>query len=136
MPKVLDKSFYKVKRGSAGLGLFAVKPIKRSAAIIEYKGVKKTNKEVEFNLTQYLFNLDNGYTLDGSPRWNTARYINHSCVPNAEAWLYGAKPIIKALRKIEPGEEITYDYGKEFFDSYIKPKGCTCPKHKTSKKRP
>ena len=26
------------------------------------------------------------------------------------------------------GEEIVYDYGKEFFDEYIKPKGCRCAK--------
>ena len=38
------------------------------------------------------------------------------------------------------GEEITYDYGKEYFDEYIKPKGCRCEKHlalaKTQKAEP
>lgn len=134
MTKTLDKSFYKTKKGSSGIGLFAIKKIPKGKMIIEYKGIKKADKEVEHNLTQYLFNLDNGYTLDGSPRWNTARYINHSCIPNAEAWLIGNKPYIKSIKNIEPGEEITYDYGKEFFNAYIKPKGCNCPKHKKVKK--
>ena len=26
------------------------------------------------------------------------------------------------------GKEVTYDYGKEYWNEYIKPKGCLCPK--------
>ncbi|WP_227699742.1 SET domain-containing protein-lysine N-methyltransferase, partial [Raoultella ornithinolytica] len=37
------------------------------------------------------------------------------------------KVYIQAIRNIQPGDEITYDYGKDYFDSYLKPIGCKCP---------
>jgi SET domain-containing protein len=33
---------------------------------------------------------------------------------------------ILARRNIKPGEEFGYDYGKEYWDEYIKPIGCRC----------
>jgi SET domain-containing protein len=70
--------------------------------------------------------LDEDYTIDGSPRSNAARYINHSCQPNAKAYRTGARIWIWSIKAIEAGEEITYDYGKKYFDEQIKPKGCKC----------
>jgi SET domain-containing protein len=35
---------------------------------------------------------------------------------------------IWSRREIRPGEEITYNYGKEYFDDHIKPVGCKCQK--------
>jgi SET domain-containing protein len=125
--KVLDKSFYKAKRGISGLGLFAEKDIKKGDWIIEYIGIVRPNKEVEGNTTKYLFEVNNRITIDGSPRWNTARYINHSCKRgNAESDIIKAKVYIKAIKNIAKGDEITYDYGKEYFDEFIKPYGCMC----------
>jgi hypothetical protein len=33
---------------------------------------------------------------------------------------------IFSVKKIGVGDEITYDYGKDYFDYYIKPYGCKC----------
>ena len=79
----------------------------------------------------YLFDLDEKITIDGSARSNLARYINHSCKPNCEAVHYtDANEIgIEAKRKIKAGEELTYDYGKDHFNEYIKPYGCKCGHH-------
>ncbi len=72
--------------------------------------------------------LDEDHTIDGSPRSNAARYINHSCRPNAKAYRTGARVWIWSIRAIKAGEEITYDYGKSYFDEQIKPVGCKCAK--------
>ncbi len=34
--------------------------------------------------------------------------------------------IIRAIKNIEPGEEINYDYGTDYFKAYLKPIGCKC----------
>jgi hypothetical protein len=64
--------------------------------------------------------------IDGSPRWNIARYINHSCRPNAEPVVRKGRIDLMALRSIAPGEEITYNYGRDYFEYFIKKTGCRC----------
>jgi SET domain-containing protein len=119
---------YIVKRSSAGLGLFATKEYTRGDHIIEYTGERISTDEANERGGQYLFTLNKDVVIDGKGRENTSRYINHACKPNAEA-VYDEeeeKIDIMARKKILPGEEITYDYGKEFFNEYVKPKGCKC----------
>ena len=55
-----------------------------------------------------------------------ARYVNHSCRPNADAKLRKRRLIYVALRDIAPEEEITLDYGEEYFDLFIRDAGCRC----------
>lgn len=118
------------KRSSAGLGLFATKDFKKGERIIEYRGNRvPTGDKGPVNL--YIFNVNKKIDIDGSPRWNTARYANHSCVPNAEAVNDNNRIFIEAIKSIKAGEEITYDYGEEYYkDILVKEKGgCRCPKH-------
>ena len=76
--------------------------------------------------SRYMFQVNKRVTIDGSPRWNMARYINHSCRPNAEPVGRNGGIVIVALRRIEPDEEITYDYGKEYLEYFIAEGGCRC----------
>ena len=117
----------KAKRGIAGLGLFALEDIKKGEKIIEYIG-NILNKEQADNVTpsMYLFEVNRNKTIDGSVRWNTARYCNHSCVGNAESEIIKGRVYMKAIKNIKSGEEITYDYGEEFVKEFIIPKGCKC----------
>lgn len=117
-----------VKRSVAGLGLFAEAAIPKGACIIEYTGKILTPEEEEASNSLYLFDAGGGVTIDGSPRWNTARYINHSCRPNCEIDIYKNRVYVMAKRAIKPGEELTYDYDTDYFNAYIKPKGCRCAK--------
>lgn len=128
--KVENAHDFKIVRPGKGLGmgLVTLKSFKKGDKIIEYIGIKKTNTEVENDETKYLFEIDDKYTIDGSPRWNIARYINHSCAPNAEADIISGRIWIVAVKNIEAGKEITYDYGKEYFDEFIEPVGCKCTK--------
>jgi len=120
----------RVGRSATGLGLFAVKPIAKRATIATYRGkriatAQAQRRERRFG-ARYMFEIDRRWTIDGSSRRNLGRYLNHSCAPNAEAVLRAGKIVFVALRAIAPGEEIAYDYGKEYFDLYIKPAGCRC----------
>jgi len=120
-----------VKRSSAGLGLFANQTFKKGDFIIEYTGEHIPTEEADRRGGKYLFILSDTVTIDGKGRSNTARYINHSCKPNAEAEIdeEESKIIIRAKKTINPGDEISYDYGKEYWNTHIKPYGCKCGTH-------
>jgi SET domain-containing protein len=132
MRKELTKQL-KVKRGMNGLGLFTMLAIKKNAFIIEYTGELLTAKEADERGGQYLFELNSRWTLDGRTRKNLARYINHSCRPNCETDVKGKRVLITAKRAIKEGEELSYDYGKSFWNEWIKPKGCRCEKCREKK---
>jgi uncharacterized protein len=118
---------YVIKRTGTGLGLITLKPISKGTRIIEYFGPLVPNEEVEKRTGKYFFELNDKFSVDGSPRDNIARYINHSCRPNAEAIISRNERIwIWARRDIKAGEELTYNYGKDYFDNVIKPMGCRC----------
>jgi uncharacterized protein len=127
MVKISEKK-YVVKKSSAGLGLFATAPLKRGDFIIEYTGELISTDEANRRGGKYLFVVSDEKTIDGKGRENTARYINHSCKPNAEAELDEDELRVRiyAKRKILPGDEILYDYGSEYWDEHIKPYGCRC----------
>jgi hypothetical protein len=116
-----------VRRARAGLGLFAAGPIPKGACIIEYTGKLLSKKEYLASNSRYLWDIGPGKTLDGSPRSNRARYINHSCKPNCEPDVHKRRVYIYASRDIKAGEELSYDYGKDYFDEYIG-KNCRCLK--------
>ncbi len=120
---------FRLGRSITGFGLFATKLIKRHGYIATYRGKLLPNEEAErreMRGAKYMFELNSKWTIDGSPRWNVARYINHSCWPNAKPVTRKGKIVIVAQRDISPGEEITYDYGKEYFDYFIRIGGCLC----------
>jgi SET domain-containing protein len=123
-----------VKRTATGLGLFALEPIPADRRIIEYIGPVLTNEEADKKGGKYLMTIDEKYVIDGSPRSNLARYGNHSCRPNARAYTTGMRVWIWSIRAIKAGEEITYNYGKEYFDDHIKPVGCKCKKCRPTRK--
>lgn len=116
----------KVKRAQAGLGLFAMEAIPKGSTIIEYIG-KKVSATEDSN-GKYIFNVNKKWDIDGSPRWNTARYVNHSCLPNCEAINRRGRIFIVAKKNIKAGEELYYHYGKDYFEGLIVKNGCLCEK--------
>ena len=140
MPAIPNKP-YRIGRSRTGLGLFATKPIKKGTRIIRYFGPLLDSKKEDEDAIEnkYLFELNNRWTIDGSIRQNVARYINHACKPNAESDVRPRKRkvYIRAIKNIEPGEEINYDYGTDYFKAYLKPIGCKCDacEKKRKKKR-
>lgn len=121
-----EKSRLVVKRSFAGMGLFTREPIKKGKFIIEYTGKKLTSAQADKKGGKYLFIVNKHAVIDGFGRDNLARYANHSCKPNSEIDVKRGRVLLFAKRAIKVGEEITYDYGEEYFNEIIKPKGCLC----------
>jgi SET domain-containing protein len=109
-----------------GSGVYATMPIPSGTRIIEYVGERidkeeserRANAQLEHaeltgDAAVYIFTLNDKHDLDGNVEWNTARLLNHSCEPNCETWISGKRIFVYALRDIEVGEELTFDYGFE-----------------------
>lgn len=117
-----------LKRTVTGLGLFTLQPIPAGKRIVEYLGPIVTTEEVNRRGGKYFFEIDENFSIDGSARTNIARYINHACRPNAEAFTSGRRVWIWSKKNIKAGEQITLNYGKAYFDEHIRPIGCKCVK--------
>ena len=118
----------RVGRSRTGLGVYAEEPIKRGVRIVEYTGRTLEPGEEYTSRSKFLFKISRTRTIDGTLKSNAARYMNHSCAPNCRAENTGQRIYIVSRRRIEPGEELTYNYGKEYFDQHIRWKGCRCLK--------
>tara|TARA_B100001248_G_scaffold261186_1_gene251513 strand:+ start:4431 stop:4967 length:537 start_codon:yes stop_codon:yes gene_type:complete len=130
-----SKALFKIKYSKIhGKGVFARENIKKGIKIIQYIGEKISKKEgdnrSEKRLKRYLnsnkmgsvyiFELNNRYDIDGSPIYNKARYINHSCRPNCEVKILNGHIWIYSLKNIKKDDELSYDYGYEFDkDDYV-----------------
>ncbi len=119
---------FRVGKSVTGKGLYTLDEIPKDKCVIEYVGTHISAEEADRRNGRYLFEISPKKTIDGNVKWNPARYINHSCRPNCEAIGPRGHVYIFAMRRIKPGEELTYDYGKEYFNDYIKPVGCKCAK--------
>jgi SET domain-containing protein len=102
-----------------GRGVFARTALAAGTPVLEYVGERITPAEARRRYPEvagapqgtYLLRLDGKTTIDGSDPSNTARYVNHSCDPNAELLVYKKRVFLIASRAIAKGEELTYDYG-------------------------
>jgi uncharacterized protein len=121
-----SKYKYRVGRSLAGLGLFATEEIPRFAFVIEYFGKFLSGDEAEYQGGKYLFEINKNLVVNGTTRKNIARYINHSCKPNCNVEIEGNRIFVNTKRKIYPGEELTYNYGKEYWEDIITPEKCKC----------
>jgi SET domain-containing protein len=109
-----------------GRGVFATRDIRLGERVIEYTGTLITNDEADAQCDDenmrrhhtFLFGVDDSYTIDGGRGGNEARFINHSCDPNCESVVVRRRVYIHALRDIQVGEEILYDYWYTTDESY------------------
>jgi len=103
----------------SGRGAFAARRIRKAARIIEYLGERISPAEADARYEGgpakqprvLLFTVDSETVIDAGVGGNAARFINHSCEPNCEAVTRSGRIWIYALRNIQVGEELTYDYG-------------------------
>jgi SET domain-containing protein len=104
-----------------GRGAFATRRIRKGERIIEYTGERISNAEADKRYDDermhrhhtYLFTLTQRTVVDGGAGGNESRFINHSCDPNCEAVIEDGRIWIDALRTIQKGEELAYDYKYE-----------------------
>ena len=100
-----------------GLGVFAAEPINKNTRIIDYAGELVRNKDSASREVEYLkqgciwvYRVNRAWSRDAAIGGNIARFINHSCTPNCWTEIVDKTIWIRASRRIEPGEELTYDY--------------------------
>ena len=99
-----------------GRGIYAKQFIPEEARIIEYTGQRMAWEDAPNdpdNPHTFNFGLDNGLVINPEVDGNEARWANHSCDPNCEAIEEDDRIFIYAMRDIQPGEEISYDYALE-----------------------
>lgn len=125
MPQAPTKRYWIIRSSSIhNRGIFARRDIPKDEPIIEYVGEKITKAESKrrgealMNKSKktggaavYVFTLNQRHDIDGARGRNPARYINHSCDPNCEAYIIRGRIWIHSLRDIKAGEELTYNYG-------------------------
>ena len=109
-----------------GRGVFAARHIVEGERIIEYTGALLSHAEADALCEDesarrhhtFLFAVDDRCVIDGANGGNDSRFINHSCDPNCESVIVGRRVYIHALRSIESGEELLYDYWYVTDESY------------------
>ena len=114
------------RSGIHGKGVFALQDIPKGTTLCEYIGKQLTHAEADAKYAgnvgtghTFLFTLNDDYIIDANQGGGVARWINHSCKPNAKAWVIEHESgdpkkdrvMIEAKRDIKKGEEITYNYG-------------------------
>ena len=101
-----------------GYGVFALRRIRKGTNVIEYLGERVSHecandryehKDPKDGHT-FLFTVDAKTVIDAGINGNEARFVNHGCDPNCQTVDIGKRIFIEAIRSIEPGEELAYDY--------------------------
>jgi SET domain-containing protein len=110
-----------------GNGGFAKMDIAAGIWVVEYTGERITKDESLHRCeagNHFIFSLDEEWDLDGSGPRNPARFLNHSCEPNCETERIDGRIWIIAVRNIQAGEELTFNYGYGLEDYREHP--CRC----------
>lgn len=115
------------RSGVHGKGVYALRPIAAGESLIEYTGevidwpeaLRRHPHDPRDPHHTFYFSLDDGgHVIDAKVGGNASRWINHACEPNCEADEEDGRVYIRALRDIEPGEELFYDYGLMIDERY------------------
>lgn len=109
-----------------GRGAFATRRLRAGQKIVEYTGERISQAEGDRRYAEngmarhhtFLFTLDDDLLIDGGRGGNASRFLNHSCDPNCEAVIHGDKIFFHAVKNIQPGTELTFDYKYERTDAH------------------
>lgn len=101
-----------------GFGVFALRKIRKGTTVIEYLGDRVSHGEADARYGDkdasdshtFLFTVDAKTVIDAGIDGNEARFINHGCDPNCQSVTFKRRVYIEAIRTIQPGEELAYDY--------------------------
>jgi uncharacterized protein len=119
-PHGADVPLYRVRSsGIHGKGVYATQRIRKGTRIVEYLGDRITHEEADDRYEAkgqddghtFLFVVSDRIVIDAGVGGNEARFINHRCAPNCDTVIENDRVFIEAVRTIEPGEELGYEYG-------------------------
>lgn len=114
------------KSGVHGKGVYALVPIRAGELVMEYTGevitwdeaVRRHPHDPSQPDHTFYFHLSDELVIDGKVGGNASRWINHACAPNVEADDDSGQVYLLALRDIQPGEELFFDYGLVIDERY------------------
>lgn len=124
-PRRIDPKFacYGLKVGRSAIdrfGVFAAEAIPGHRKVIEYTGERLNDREAMRRAAKLFLEGKAGrvymlgigrWTVDGATSGSGAELVNHSCKPNLVLRRMNGRAFLYSLRRIQPGEELTYDYG-------------------------
>jgi SET domain-containing protein len=101
-----------------GCGVFALRRIRKGTNVIEYLGERISHEHADARYAgkhpldghTFLFTVDRKTVIDAGVDGNEARFVNHGCDPNCQTVQVGKQIFIEAIRTIQAGEELAYDY--------------------------
>ena len=107
-----------------GFGVFAAQTIRAGEVIGEYTGILRKFRDEDVD-NHYLAQVPaygryTGFVIDGRDQGNVTRFINHSVRADnvSNEFVFHAKRwhrILRADRAIQPGEQILWDYGEDYW---------------------
>tara|TARA_R110002003_G_scaffold215_2_gene16431 strand:- start:145 stop:987 length:843 start_codon:yes stop_codon:yes gene_type:complete len=136
----LDNILLRYRPPVKGYGLFARNDIPANTCIGEYMGRLVPGEDVADDKTQYQFEIDIGHIvgageeqpmcwLDATHTGSIFRFMNHHCDPNAainagRCGMHNRILYVYTLRDIAQREQITINYGPDWFAKEEEP--CMC----------
>jgi len=108
-----------------GLGVYVVQPIRAGETIVEVVGERISSAESDRRYQEsdaedghtFMFYVDEDTVIDCGVGGNVSGFINHSCDPNCETVDDDGRIFVEALRDLQVGEELVYDYRLTWEDS-------------------
>jgi len=116
-----------------GHGIVALKAFAPGKTICQIRGKVVTSDAVwryfdsDPRRGNNCFRYDAGHYLD--PDGGIGAYANHSCHPNAGVIKAGSRLLLKAIRPIAAGDEITHDYSTLLGADDVWKMKCRCGEH-------
>src|SRR5436305_10273409 len=107
-------------------GVYAADDKPANRKVIEYTGERISRRETRKRAARrlnYIFTLDNYWSLDGSVGGSGAEFINRCCDPNITARILKGHILYYSKRRIRKGEELTVDY---HFAKNVEKVRCIC----------
>jgi uncharacterized protein len=110
-----------------GQGVFADEPIPARRKIGEMRGevvsVREARRRIEGKRRIHVVEVSDRTAIDATHHKGVMRHINHSCAPNAVLRIRQGRAEFYAIRDIDPGEEISCDYGESHHEGRLR---CRC----------
>jgi SET domain-containing protein len=110
-----------------GFGVFALEPVPKWHKIGEVRGESITVAEARRRAATLerimIVEVSAKKAIDLARSTDPMRFTNHSCQPNGQLRVQEGRIEFYALRRIEPGEEITVDYGETHHEGRLT---CRC----------
>src|SRR3970040_418041 len=107
----METSYYVAECPGRGQGVFVNRPYAAGEYVMTFTG-NKTHISKISDFTHYLQIAPEVFI---SPSGNADDFVNHSCDPNCALYFENDSLVLRAIKDIVAGEELSFDYGTIMF---------------------